>query len=201
MKKAELIKYFKASFPAVNEGGGDWRFTLIDDETGYSHMRPKLGGTQLNQYIGISFVMNPRWFNELGAAIFQDVAGPYLISTGDGCVQVNANGPVTEAHLEEAILKAKQWYQRCCTQEVMEEIAPMFKRKYDVYNRPGGWQFIHIIACVLKGDVERLQTYLDAFKRGDRMEFIPMIHQEYFERAIPLAEKYRSGELVSPVRF
>jgi hypothetical protein len=55
VKKAELIKYFKARFPAVNEGGGDWRFTLIDDETAYSHMRPKLGGTQLNQYIGISF--------------------------------------------------------------------------------------------------------------------------------------------------
>ena len=33
------------------------------------------------------------------------------------------------------------------------------------------------------------------------MEFIPMIHQEYFERAIPLAEKYRSGELISPILF
>ncbi|WP_233009568.1 DUF6990 domain-containing protein [Rheinheimera faecalis] len=198
MKKAELIKYFKARFPAVNEGGGDWCFTLIDDETAYSHMRPKLGGTQLNQYIGISFVMNPRWFDELETAIFNEGAGTYLISTGDGCVQVNANGPVTEAHLEEAILKAKQWYQRSNTEEVL---APEFKRRYDFYNRFGRWQFIHIIACVLKGDVEKLQTYLGAFKRGDRMEFIPIIHQEYFERAIPLAKKYRSGELISPIQF
>ncbi|WP_198674524.1 DUF6990 domain-containing protein, partial [Idiomarina tyrosinivorans] len=50
-------------------------------------------------------------------------------------------------------------------------------------------------------DVDRLRGYLDAFKRGDRMEFIPIIKQEYFERAIPLAEKYRSGELVSAVKF
>ena len=198
MKKAELIKYFKARFPAVNEGGGDWCFTLIDDDTGYAFMYPKLGGPSYNQNIGTMLGMNPRWFKNLGENIFEVGVGSYLFVTGSGNVYVESGGQVTEEHLDAVLKKAMDWYQRCCTQDV---IAPVLKGKYDVYNRPGGWQFTHIIACVLKGDVERLQTYLDAFKRGDRMEFIPMIHHEYFERAIPLAEKYRSGELVSPVRF
>src|SRR5690606_35432320 len=104
----------------------------------------------------------------------------------------------TDVHLAQLTDMAFDWLNQCCTEE---GIRPELLRKYEIYNRPGGWQFTHIIACVLIGDAEKLRRYLDAFKRGDRMEFIPIIQQEYFERAIPLAEKYRSGELVSPVQF
>ncbi|RUO28117.1 hypothetical protein CWE12_12920 [Aliidiomarina sedimenti] len=198
MKKAELIKYFKNRYPAVNEGGGDWRFTLKDDDMGYAHMRPKLRGRTRKEIVGVSLVMKPRWFCHLTSEIYQNDGGSYLFVTGDGNVFIETEGEITEAHLTEITQMALDWFNKCCTEEV---IAPELKRKYEIYNRPGGWQFTHIIACVLKGDVEKLQSYLDAFKRGDRMEFIPIIQQEYFERAIPLAEKYRSGELISPVRF
>lgn len=84
-----------------------------------------------------------------------------------------------------------------------EVIAAEFARCHEKTNgfSPARWQRKHIMACVLKGDFDKIQGYLDAFKRGDRMEFIPFIKQEYLERAIPFAEKYRSGEQVSPVEF
>lgn len=66
---------------------------------------------------------------------------------------------------------------------------------------PARWQRKHIMACTLIGDVEKLQRYLEAFERGERLGFIPIIKQEYFERAIRLAKKHHSGELVSPVKF
>ncbi|RUO31158.1 DUF6990 domain-containing protein [Aliidiomarina soli] len=198
MKKAELIKYFKSRYPAVNEGGGDWRFTLKDDDAGYCIFYAKLRGVPSNQIIGVAPAMGPRWFECLTNDIYQNNGGSYLFTTGDGNIFIETGGEVTETHLAEITQMALDWFNKCCTEEV---IAPELKRKYEIYNRPGGWQFTHIIACVLKGDVEKLQSYLDAFKRGDRMEFIPIIQQEYFERAIPLAEKYRSGELVSPVDF
>ncbi|RUO31139.1 DUF6990 domain-containing protein [Aliidiomarina soli] len=197
MKKAELIKYFKNRYPAVNEGGGDWRFTLKDDDVGYAHMRPKLRGRTRKEIVGVSLVMAPRWYRTLMSALLAKEAG-FLFSTGDGNVFIETEGEITEAHLAELTQMALDWFHQCNTEEV---IAPELKRKYEIYNRPGGWQYTHIIACIVKGDVEKLQSYLDAFKRGDRMEFIPLIQQEYFERAIPLAEKYRSGELISPVRF
>ncbi|MRJ43380.1 hypothetical protein KF946_07875 [Idiomarina loihiensis] len=197
MKKAEVIKYFKSHYPAENEGGGDWRFTLKDDEVGYSHIRPQLRGKLSNQIIGVSLVMAPRWYRSLMSAVLAKEAG-FLFSTGDGNVYIKTGGEVTEAHLNEITQMALNWFRNCCAEDF---IAPELKRKYEIYNRPGGWQYDHIIACILKGDIEKLQSYLDAFKRGDRMEFIPLIQQEYFERAIPLAEKYRSGERVSPVAF
>lgn len=197
MKKAELIKYFKSRYPAVNEGGGVWYFTLKDDVEGYLDLCPKLRGIPGNQIVGVSLTMAPRWYRDLITTVLAKDQG-FMFHTGDGNVFIKTGGEVTEAHLAEITQMALDWFKKCCTEEV---IRPELKRKYEIYNRPGGWQFTHIIACVLKGDVDKLQGYLDAFKRGDRMEFIPIIQQEYFERAIPLAEKYRSGELVSPVQF
>jgi len=198
MKKAELVKYFKSRYPAVDEGGGVWFFTLKDDEIGYLGMCPKLRQTSTYNRVAAQVVMCPRWFEELTGAIFKSGRGSYLFTKGDGNLLFDVVGEVTDVHLAQLTDMAFDWFNQCCTEEV---IRPELLRKYEIYNRPGGWQFTHIIACVLKGDAEKLRGYLDAFKRGDRMEFIPIIQQEYFERAIPLAEKYRSGELVSPVQF
>jgi hypothetical protein len=198
VKKAEVIKYFKSLYPAENDGGGVWLFTLKDDEVGYSRMSPQLTNLTGQQKIGISLVMNPRFFCDLKTEIYQNNGGSLLFTIGNGNIFIKAGGEITEVHLDEITKIAFDWIDKCSMEEV---IAAELKHKYEIYNRPGGWQFTHIIACVLKGDVERLQSYLNAFKRGDRMEFIPIIKQEYFERAIPLAEKYRSGERVSPVAF
>ncbi|MDX3775752.1 hypothetical protein QE250_16690 [Chromatiaceae bacterium AAb-1] len=196
MKKAELVKYFKSRYPAVNEGGGDWRFTVKDDAEGYLDLCPKLRGIPGNQIIGVSLIMAPRWYRDLITTVLAENQG-FMFHTGDGNVFIKTGGEVTEAHLAEVTQMALDWFYQCCAEEV---VVSNFKRKYESY-KPPSWQFSHIIACILKGDVEKLQTYLDAFKRGDRMDFIPIVEQEHFERAIPLAEKYRSGELVSPVEF
>lgn len=196
MKKAELIKYFKSRFPAVNEGGGDWSFTLKDDELGFLHLSPNLTSMTGFKQIGVSLSMSPGWYRLLMNAIFgREVT--ILFHIGNGNMSIK-DIEITNKHLDEISQMALDWYENCFEQV---PLAQEFRRKYAIYNRLGSWQFKHIMACVLKGDVEKLQSYLDMFKHGDRMEFIPIIHQEYFERAIPLAEKYRSGELISPVYF
>ncbi|WKE65261.1 hypothetical protein PVT67_16590 [Gallaecimonas kandeliae] len=199
MKKAELVKYFKARFPFENEGGGDWCFTFKDDEQGLLEGYPNLKSLRNAQRSWLSLVGNPRWFIDIKEAVFVD-RGSYLFVASSGDVEViNENGPLeVESAGAELQAKAFSWFEK---QLQPESVAHKLRIHYDVYDRGGGWQFTHITACIIKGDVERLKGYLAAFEKGDRLNFIPLIKQEFFERAIPLAEKYRSGELVSPVDF
>lgn len=197
MKKAEMVKYFKERFKAEYDGGGVWFFTLKDDDDGYMHIRPVFGGPPANQNIGASAVMNPRWFIDVAEEVFGRMGG-YMFTTGNGNNRIRPDEPLNETHLDAITQQTFDWFYECLSDEMM---IPLLKRHYEIYERPGGWQFIHIVCCVVKGDVSKLQGYLDAFKKGDRMEFIPLIKQEFFEKAIPLAERYRSGELSAPIKF
>lgn len=38
-------------------------------------------------------------------------------------------------------------------------------------------------------ETQKLQTYLENFKQGDRMGFVPYIDEGYLERAIELSKK------------
>ncbi|WP_397541069.1 DUF6990 domain-containing protein [Salinimonas profundi] len=124
--------------------------------------------------------------------------GGYMFTTGNGNNRICPDEPLNETHLDAITQQTFDWFYDCLSEEKM---VPLLKRHYEIYERPGGWQFIHIVCCVVKGDVERLQSYLDAFKAGDRMEFIPLIKQEFFEKAIPIAKAYRAGTLTLPVQF
>lgn len=49
---------------------------------------------------------------------------------------------------------------------------------------PGNLPVMHLAALSLAGDLDRLEQYLAAFERGDRLGFVPYIDVGYLERAI-----------------
>ncbi|RUO31147.1 DUF6990 domain-containing protein [Aliidiomarina soli] len=202
MKKAEMIKYLKSKYKA-EKFGSDWEFTLKDSDSDEGELAVMVGlsGTPQRQLLLALPSMNVPWHRKLYLELFQGKDGfvrPF--SVGKQYHYYSDSGILEEEHIDMMIDYCFEWFKEQIQPDV---IAANITQCYEknVCLPPARWQFTHIIACVLKGDVEKLQSYLDAFKRGDRMEFIPIIQQEYFERAIPLAEKYRSGELVSPVDF
>ncbi|RUO75753.1 hypothetical protein CWI84_11725, partial [Idiomarina tyrosinivorans] len=192
MKKAEIIKYLKGQYKA-KKVDSDWEFILKDDGEGYLAFFPGTFGTgSTRTLLGMPSMTLP-WLLQLDRSIFfsesQQVV-PFFV--GRQCKLSVSDGIIREHHVDEMVENCFEWFHQ---QNQQETIATEFSRCYEKITGfpPAGWQPKHIMACVLKGDVDRLRGYLDAFKRGDRMEFIPIIKQEYFERAIPLAEKYRSG--------
>ncbi|GAB3621022.1 hypothetical protein GCM10027417_22830 [Glutamicibacter endophyticus] len=52
---------------------------------------------------------------------------------------------------------------------------------------PGNLPVKHLAALSLAGDLDRLEHYLAAFERGDRLGFVPYIDTGYLERAITYA--------------
>lgn len=200
MKKAEIIKYLKGQYKA-NKVDNDWEFVLKDDDEGYLDFSPGTFGTgKARTLLGIPSMTLP-WLLQLDQSIFSsesDKVVPFFV--GRQIKLPVSDGVIREHHIDEMVNSCFKWFHQQNQQEI---IATEFSRCYEKITGfpPSGWQPKHIMACVLKGDVDRLQGYLDNFKRGERMEFIPIIKQEYFERAIPLAEKYRSDELVSPIKF
>ncbi|KUM52370.1 DUF6990 domain-containing protein [Rheinheimera sp. EpRS3] len=200
MKKAELIKSLKSKYK-FEKIDSDWIFNLKNDENGMLDIIPNVAGRLGAQYLRCMASMSLPWYVELQRQVFQEEDGflrPLFIG-GDSNFKPPA-GVVEEVHLDAMIESSINWFKQQCKPSVIAaDLAIHYEKRSGV--PPSRWQFKHILTCVLKGDVDKLQSYLDAFKRGDRMEFIPIIQQEYFERAIPLAEKYRSGELVSPVQF
>lgn len=200
MKKAELIKYLKRKYYA-HKHTGEWEFILKNDKEGYLSLIPnRLGGEKTIFLLGTPSMTLP-WLMNLENAIIVPKDGPVpIFFVGSQLQFAPPEGVIKDSHIDGMIAQCFEWFEQ---QRQPEVIAADLAKHYEIISGfpPAGWQPKHILACVLKGDVDKLQSYLDAFKRGDRMEFIPMIQQEYFERAIPLAEKYRSGELVSPVRF
>ncbi|WP_417440287.1 DUF6990 domain-containing protein [Idiomarina sp.] len=198
MTKAEMITFFKSQYPMAQKEEEGWRFILNDDDIYVADTRLQLFDYPLGQSISALPTLTPRWFDSLRNEIFQYESSIPLFTTDGWGIEISTGWKVSESNLVLMAKMINDWVHKRCSEEF---IAKELKDKYRAHNRRGTWPFIHIITCVLKGDVDKLQGYLDAFKRGDRMEFIPIIKQEYFERAIPLAEKYRSGELVSPIEF
>lgn len=196
MKKSELFKYLKGRYKSENFGGGEWVFYLKSDEEGTLEIMPNLRKVVDGQYVNTSLAMRPKWFIDLSEIIFGKKSGSYFFTKSN--IEVHSAGCIDIPHVEELLELSMAWFYSCMEERV---IASELKAKYEIYDRPGGWQFTHIIACVLNGDVKKLRSYLESFEREDRMGFIPIIKQEYFERAIPLAEKYSSGELKPPVSF
>jgi len=194
----EMIIYFKSQYASVKEGKEGWRFILNDDETFFSDMHLQLLDYRLGQVIKALPTLTPRWFEGLSNEVFQSDSCIPLFTTDGLGIEIGTGWKITGSNLLLMTIMINDWVHKRCSEEF---IAKELKDKYRAHNRRGTWPFIHIITCVLKGDVEALESYLDAFKRGYQMGFISEIKQEYFERAIPLAEKYRSGELVSPVEF
>ncbi|MDX3775566.1 hypothetical protein QE250_15720 [Chromatiaceae bacterium AAb-1] len=200
MKKSELIKSLKSKYK-FEKIDSDWKFNLKNDEEGMLDIIPDIAGRAGAQYLRCMPSMNLPWYVELQKQVFHDENGFLrpLFREGDLNFKSPA-GILTEMHLDAMVENCINWFnQQSKLSVIAADLAIHYERRSGV--PPSRWQFKHILTCVLKGDVDKLQNYLDAFKRGDRMEFIPIIKQEYFERAIPLAEKYRSGELVSPIQF
>ncbi|WP_323768667.1 DUF6990 domain-containing protein [Antarctobacter sp.] len=52
----------------------------------------------------------------------------------------------------------------------------------------GSQPLYHLVALGLQGDVTRLTGYLDAFRAGDRLSFVPYITEDMVARALTLAE-------------
>lgn len=201
MKKTEIIKYLKSKYKTERLDGRTWRVILKDDEEGLLRVIPgKSGVPQQEQILGMP-AMNLPWHQELEKSIFQDEKNfLHILFVGSEYHNYPDSGTIEEKDIDLMLEYCFTWFK----QQSQPDVVAQAMAKY--YEKPFGlpppiWQKKHIISCVLKGDVEKLQSYLDAFKAGDRMEWIPLIQQEYFERAVPLAEKYRSGELISPVDF
>lgn len=200
MKKAEIIKYLKSKYKA-RKLDNEWKFTLKNDDEGELLVMPGVSGVPKRQQLLGMPSMNIPWHKDLDISLFQDENGfvrPFFV--GKQYRYYSESGILEEEDIDLMIDHCFEWFKQQIQPDVVAEAMARYYEKITGFP-PAGWQTKHIIACVLKGDVDKLQSYLDAFKRGDRLEFIPIIQQEYFERAIPLAEKYRSGELVSPVQF
>lgn len=198
MNKRDFLNYFRERYRGECHSDGTWRF-FLKESNGHLVAFPLMVRSANNIHICSALAMRPKWFDELTREIYKADGGSYLFNVGEEEIKVMSNGEeISIAHIEQLINISFSWYDRCCdTNLVSSELS----KKYAKYNVPGGWQFTHIVACVLKGDVEKLSSYFDSFERGDRMGFIPLIKKEYFERAIVLAEKYNAGELKSPVEF
>jgi uncharacterized protein DUF6990 len=55
-------------------------------------------------------------------------------------------------------------------------------------NAKGAMPLRHLAALSLAGDVDKLKSYQDSFKRGDRVGFVPYISCEMIGRAIEIAQ-------------
>lgn len=200
MKSAELIKLLKSRY-TFEKIDSDWKFNIKNDESGTLDIIPSVVGRFGAQYLRYMPSMNLPWYKELQQQVFQEKDGFLRPLFRGGDLNFKPpTGVVEDTDLDAMLESCINWFEQQSKPSVISaDLAIHYEKCSGV--PPSRWQFKHILTCVLKGDVEKLQSYLDAFKRGDRMEFIPMIQQEYFERAIPLAEKYRSGELISPILF
>ena len=58
----------------------------------------------------------------------------------------------------------------------------------------GYYPLMHLAALAEAGDVETLQSYADAFARGDRLGFVPYITEDYIARALEIAKERAAGQ-------
>jgi len=197
LKKAELVAYLKKMYMGENSGG-EWVFYLKDDAEGFLEMMPNLRKVVGQQYVNASLAMRPRWFADLSDQIFNNDTSSYLFTASNGTMKVGAKDMIKINDINELVEMSFAWFYNCLNENVLSS---ELRQKYEIYDRPGGWQYTHIVACVIKGDVDKLGFYLNSFISGNRVGFIPLIKQEYFENAVKLAKKYKDGEAVPPVEF
>ena len=96
--------------------------------------------------------------------------------------------PITE----ETVAKVSKEFIRWARLEDLEA-AKAYYRSLPT-NCAGLLPVIHLAALAEAGDVEKLQSYADAFARGDRLGFVPYITEDYIARALEIA-KERASEM------
>lgn len=198
MTKAEMVKYFKSRYPAKYEHGGFLNFTIKDDQDGYCEIRPQLFQFSDLQTFKIVYVRAaPRWYIDIFKFILAEKEEYFNYASmfsADGRMFFIENIDITELHLHEGTQMVLDWYRDCSS---LKNISLRLKSDDEKHG-----SYKSLLPSVLKGDVERLSDYLNAFKVGKHARFLPQLDkQEYFERALELSQKYHSGELISPVQF
>lgn len=204
MKTAQMNRYFKQRFASENWGGGVWQYSIKDDDEGFCQVRPMIRILTHCAIVRCEIVINPRFIQELANIIFKSEHSgkncwPHLYNLGS-CIRHEVPSKVVEESDLEAVIQTAMdmFNERCDKQVVAMELA---KRYQDYQRRLAEWQALHLITCVFKGDVNKLEGYLKGFETGDKLGFNPTIEQVSLERAIPIAKQYRSGELICPISF
>lgn len=200
MKKLEMFGYLKKKFE-YEKDNGSFEFFLKNDSFGFLSFIPNISGTEKNQQLlGVPLMSFP-WCISLELEIFQyEGKGIRPFDVGVQYRHYPDDGFIGEKDIDKMIASFFLWFEEQSKEEIVAmKMSDFYKKETDL--PPARWQFKHIVACVLKGDSDTLLGYLNSFKSGDRMNFIPLIKQEHFERAISISLKYKSGELKSPVKF
>ncbi|MDO6685221.1 MULTISPECIES: hypothetical protein [unclassified Agarivorans] len=193
MKKREFLAFYKKRYEAKNIGAGDWKFTVeTEGDFGFFSVTPRLLKYPPMQSIEVGLSTSPSWFAELVGIIREDNELNWLLSD---ILRVRPeNGEVLEEHLPQTIVMAQEWYKEQSKPEVM---AAYLSRVYELKPFRND---VYYYSCVLKGDVDALETERVARENGTS-KLPPVYTLQFLTNAVRLAKEYRSGERVCLIDF
>ncbi|WP_432468367.1 hypothetical protein [Agarivorans sp. Z349TD_8] len=193
MKKREFLAFYKQLFEAINIGAGDWNFNVVKEGNhGFLSIVPCLLRYSPTQFVQMGVYMSPSWFAELVGIIREDEELNWLLS--DILDFRPENGEVLEEHLPQTLVMAQEWYKEQSKPEVM---AAYLSRVYELKPFRND---VYYYSCVLKGDVDALETERFA-RENDTSKLPPAYTLQFLTNAVRLAKEYRSGERVCPIDF
>ncbi|WP_432460945.1 hypothetical protein [Agarivorans sp. QJM3NY_25] len=193
MKKREFLAFYKQRYEAKNIGAGDWKFT-VETEGGFGFFKitPRLLKYPPIQSIEMGVYTSPSWFAELVGIIREDNELNWLLS--DNLRFRPENGEVLDEHLPQTLVMAQEWYKEQSKPKVM---AAYLSRVYELKPFRND---VYYYSCVLKGDVDALETERFA-RENDTSKLPPKYTLQFLTNAVRLAKEYRSGERVCPIDF
>ncbi|WP_432460948.1 hypothetical protein [Agarivorans sp. QJM3NY_25] len=175
MKKREFLAFYKQRYEAKNIGAGDWKFT-VETEGGFGFFKitPRLLKYPPIESIEMGVYTSPSWFAELVGIIREDNELNWLLS--DNLRFRPENGEVLDEHLPQTLVMAQEWYKEQSKPKVM---AAYLSRVYELKPFRND---VYYYSCVLKGDVDALET--ERFARENGTSKLPRVRSRtFFEQA------------------
>ena len=113
---------------------------------------------------------------------------PLVGTLGWGDKETLAPPPITEETIAKIAREFSDWALAQDLDAVKERLRGL------PTDSVGYYPLMHLAALAEAGDVETLQSYADAFARGDRLGFVPYITEDYIARALEIAKERAAGQ-------
>ncbi len=182
-------------------------FVIIDEDRGKLLVLVELSGSPQKRQLNCVATITTPWFSKITKDIFPTGIVDTLFCYAS-YLYTPESGVVSEQDVDDMVKFFINWFEEKVIESNILECLSEFNDKYTSYEleiytseTPLGSQRNFIIINTLKGKVAKLTQYHNGFLEGDRKGFAPLIKLEHFERAVELAKKYESGELISPIEF
>ena len=187
----DVIKEFKRLGWDAGSDAGD-RYVLKNFEDRVLQMFIKVEKRKKNPGMIVSPYVSSPTFDTLLERISEEPhpLSPLVGSIGWGRKRTLIPAPITEEVIAQVAQEFGDWAMAQDLNAVKERLRGL------PTDSVGLNPLMHLAALAEAGDVEKLQSYADAFARGDRLGFVPYITEDYIARALEIA-KERASEMGS----